>query len=425
MYFNDIAVTIYLSFHSEGGFHENTTSHNQGERGRSDLSLSLSLSLTGCGDTNAPNTPTVEQGGDIEGNNDLSNYTNADWLFQNFLGEYGLPEELKELLMPELKKMANGFALQFAQGEDVQKTIAKLNSDITMLRISGKLDVMVKSMAEGYNSKPYYHKKIPKKANTKINEKLDINITEDMKKNIQIGDEIEKEYKEEQKTLVEKYNLPYALPMERTKILIYTPNMSSRAGASKPKKKKKWRVRKKFRNVNNWNWKMADMFGTDGGKGFGHAGLVWAQSGRKSWCIDLMPSVGVKAHYNITNYINEHTSSWKVFRGYHFKPRTYFNAQDPETTHVDWEMYIWKKYNIPQAIMQWAHAQIGKRGYYIDFDKDTDGATYCSAFVWQAYYNTSSVDLDSDGKIFVTPSDLFATPGVVNFATESRKYRSY
>jgi hypothetical protein len=335
-----------------------------------------------------------------------------------------LPEELKELLMPELKKMANGFALQFAQGKDVSKTISRLNSDINLLRISGKLNTMVKSMVESYDTKPYYRKKMHKKANAK-NDKLDTNITEEMKKSIQIGDEIEEEYREEQKALVEKYNLPYLLPNERTKILVYTPNMSSRSGSSKPKKKKKWRVRKKFRDVNHWNWRLADMFWTDGAAGLGHMGLVYAWRNNARTCIDIMPGKGVKWHYSITYYINQHTKNWKVFRGYHFYPRTYFNAQDSETTNVDWEMYVWKKEHVPSKIMQWADDQVGKMEYDIDFDKNNRSETYCSGFVWQAYWNVAGVDLDYGGGPYVKPSDIIATPGVVNFATESRKYRSY
>ena len=56
--------------------------------------------LTGCGgsseETSQTKTPVVEYigaNGDSSAVN-IDNYRNADWLFQNYLGEYGLPEEL-------------------------------------------------------------------------------------------------------------------------------------------------------------------------------------------------------------------------------------------------------------------------------------------------------------------------------------------
>ncbi|MCB4759608.1 MAG: hypothetical protein LGB58_02685, partial [Sulfurovum sp.] len=57
------------------------------------LVMMIALGFSGCGDSNTQNenNPSVEYGGDTEGDNDISKYTNADWLYQNYFGEYGFP----------------------------------------------------------------------------------------------------------------------------------------------------------------------------------------------------------------------------------------------------------------------------------------------------------------------------------------------
>jgi hypothetical protein len=49
--------------------------------------------------------------------------TNADWLYQNYLGEYGLPAEVKPLLMRDMRRLANGFAVQLATGRDAKEKL--------------------------------------------------------------------------------------------------------------------------------------------------------------------------------------------------------------------------------------------------------------------------------------------------------------
>ncbi len=153
------------------------------------------------------NNPVVEYGGDTEGNNDISRYTNADWLYQNYFGEYGLPTELKSMMMPELKMMANGFALQYARGEDIQKSISQLNTAMMALYYSGKLNLMVQSMQEEYQNGLYN----PSDTNqTSTNdENITREITAEAQANIKESIKREEQYKKEQEELVKNYNLPY------------------------------------------------------------------------------------------------------------------------------------------------------------------------------------------------------------------------
>lgn len=58
----------------------------------------------------------------------VKNYTNADWIFDNYLGDYGVPQELKPQFMPALKMLANGFDLQMKTGRDVKKNIEQVHA---------------------------------------------------------------------------------------------------------------------------------------------------------------------------------------------------------------------------------------------------------------------------------------------------------
>ena len=359
------------------------------------LAVVTALGLGGCGNTaQKNNTPTVERGGDTEGNNDLSRYTNADWLFQNYLGEYGLPEELKSMMMPDLKKLANGFALQYAQGKDVQKNIAQINMAMKALRYSGELESFTQSMVKEYDDGLY---DAPDANATDDGADADANTTLDIspetQKAIDEANKLEEEYRKEQKDLVTKYHLPYPLEGHRTKVIIYSSEMKAKWGVHR-------RRGARFRYTDSWKWYDADFFWTDGAKSLGHMGLIDANDHGIDTAIDDMPKVGVQKHYGLDRYFNDrHNTSWTILEGHRY---------------TRWSKSNWRR----RYALKWAYKQVGRMKYSLASTKSNQKVSYCSSFVWKAY-KRYGVDLDKDGGWYVWPRDITGQRYVHKFASQN------
>jgi hypothetical protein len=59
-------------------------------------------------------------------------------LYQNYFGDYGLPEEVKPNFMPALKMLANGFVLQLKTGKDVKENIEQVHTLFLQYAASGE-----------------------------------------------------------------------------------------------------------------------------------------------------------------------------------------------------------------------------------------------------------------------------------------------
>ncbi|MCB4747938.1 MAG: hypothetical protein LGB54_05000 [Sulfurovum sp.] len=367
------------------------------------LVMMIALGFSGCGDSNTQNenNPSVEYGGDTEGDNDISKYTNADWLYQNYFGEYGFPNELKQMMLPELQMIANGFAMQYAKGEDVQKSILHLNTAMTTSYYSGKLNSMAQSMQEGYQEGLYNVHDVNQ---TVLNHKKTTRkITTETQKNINESIKRKKQYKKEQEELVKKYNLPYSIPNKVTKTIIYSPAMKDSGGKSGlVDKVNKYSHDTKFSGLDKWDWSNADFFWTNGTGGIGHMGLIDA-SDRNGFCvvIDSMPGVGVQSHYGLTDYANKSgNSDWTTIEGYEY---TAWSPSDSKRNDV----------------LQFAYSRVGKTSYSLLVSKNNRNKSYCSSFIWQAFYD-SGVNLDSDGGFFVWPRDITNHSSVMMFNSQNR-----
>ncbi len=87
------------------------------------LGLVLVLSVFGCfeGTTGVDDEEvnSTDVGTEVDfKDEDLKNYTNADWLYETYFGEYEVSKGVNDYLMHEMKMMANGVALAYAKGED-------------------------------------------------------------------------------------------------------------------------------------------------------------------------------------------------------------------------------------------------------------------------------------------------------------------
>lgn len=427
--------------------------------------------LTGCGgsseETSQTKTPVVEYigaNGDSSAVN-IDNYRNADWLFQNYLGEYGLPEELKPLVYKELRMLANGFALQHARGQDVAANIAQINTSIQMFNATGQMETFVQSMIVDYNKGLIPDPPSP----SEISQPED---PDDPKGYLKTEDEEkrrmykqwlqeDKEDYDKQMAVVEKYNLPYPLHGKLPKYLIYSQSMKgggSRGGGGGSKKAPrndgsgdKNDSKKKKHNIANWKYYNGDILYAYNGF-TDHMGIVdvnvYVRKDEAPHVIDAnLP--GVRRHTDL----NRWADGYKKVHGYYVRVPRRDNLRDNACYHNDLCKNGWfedtrhshrcdnklarldhswayrdcdhyndsgitkshhrdfengrraneKRYN--KAVIHYVDALIGVLDYSV-FQRDSSEKTYCSQLIWRAYYHVYGISLDRDGGFWVFPKDI-------------------
>ncbi|MDX1251484.1 MAG: hypothetical protein IDH49_04385 [Gammaproteobacteria bacterium] len=270
--------------------------------------LGVSLMVLACRDTTtqAPvngKPPTVEYSQKTSA--DVAKYTNADWLYQNYFGEFNLPPSFKEQISVELKMVANGFALTAAQGGDVAQKIAF--ADTTVRQLFGTRDMMERmagiASAAPENAQPPLPQ-VPAPATGTD----DTQAAEEFRRMRAARTEEPSPdfaaYKEAQKQLVEQYKLPYDLPGSTTKVLHIEDlvTMKGDGGKRRPPKKPGNNSPRTHGAVDRWNWGDADMIMARGGGDsslfdtniyghWGHAGIYNRSIHR---IIDAFPNIGVR-----------------------------------------------------------------------------------------------------------------------------------
>ena len=346
----------------------------------------VTIFLYGCGgsgDSQTNNSPSVQYGSDSSGNNDLIRYTDADWLYQYYFGEYGLPNELQAMMMPELKILANGFALQHSLGEDVNKSISKFHSTMQMLYYSGEMHA---SMAQVKVDNEMGIYDVPEED---LAQDIDLTISDEAQRNIDKAEILEKEYIRQQEQLALVHNLPYALPDKRTKYIIYNGRLKYRNTRKKSNTSHK--------GLDRWNWWDADFIWVNGGGGFGHMGIVNVINSEVRDVIDADPDVGIQRHRGITAWANEGGWSRLVALRY-----------------TKWGPRDWGR----QKAVNYAINSIGIPYNWLFINKHHPNKAYCSQLIWQAF-KSQGVNLDRNGGLVVWPSDIRYHPSVRRFQSSS------
>ncbi|MDQ6988926.1 MAG: hypothetical protein Q9M19_03515 [Mariprofundaceae bacterium] len=85
--------------------------------------------LASCGGGNSvtPNPQVTTIGGTDQSQFTLANFSDADWLYNNYFGEYNLPAGFKASIIDDLKRAANSMVMYDAQGGDSQQMIVKMD----------------------------------------------------------------------------------------------------------------------------------------------------------------------------------------------------------------------------------------------------------------------------------------------------------
>jgi len=349
----------------------------------------LSITIVSCGGGSNLNQPQLEYGvTDLEGENDLVKYTNAEWLYQNYLGEYGLPDELKGMVMPQMMLLANGFALQHSQGKDVEAAISRFDSGMKAMYYSGKLGVMVNQTVDAYDSG------VADLETSSEEDGVDENVTEriidaDAQINIIASDVINESFIKEQEQLVIDHNLPYSIPELDIKSLVISESM--KGGASKVNIKNGIAVgQKTHQGIDAWaNWWEADFLWVDGAGGLGHMGLVTNTSSSIKHVIDANTGPGVSRHRGgIDAWANN--GKYTVVEGWYYTP---------------WGSGFWRRDNVVRRASYLT--SIPTTYNYNFFNKKAINSSYCSQLIWQVYYEEGvGIDLDADKGLIVYPNDI-------------------
>ncbi|MCF6204657.1 MAG: hypothetical protein L3J59_13480 [Methylococcaceae bacterium] len=348
----------------------------------------LSITIVSCGGGSNLNQPQLEYGvTDLEGENDLVKYTNAEWLYQNYLGEYGLPDELKGMVMPQMMMLANGFALQHSQGKDVEAAISRFDSGMKAMYYSGQLGVMVNQTVEAYQTEVSDQEVASEDV---VEESIAIERVLDAEalNNIIESDAVYKNFTEEQKQLVIDHDLPYSLPELDIKSIVISESM--KGGDSKGFAKDGNNTGPKtHQGIDAWNnWWEADFLWVDGAGGIGHMGLVTNTSSSIKHIIDANLGPGVSRHRGIDAWANN--GGYNVVEGWYYTP---------------WTPTFWRRANVVQRAN---HLTTVPTTYNVNFfNKRAVNSSYCSQLIWQSFYEEGvGIDLDHNKGLIVYPNDI-------------------
>lgn len=359
------------------------------------------------GGGNNSNSPSVSYTDREKASNDIKNFTNANWLYEQYFGEYGLAEEFKPNVIDELKRVANGFALSYAQGKDTTSEIGEFQTLILSLQMSGVFNSMVTSLEQDFTNL---------KTDNNLSDYIDIDMFAPNTIHDGVSTELDEYFLDENKSLdsialyeteqidtIKKYNLPYPLDGKYPKYISLGRDMK---GGGSPKEKVH------SSNIRDWHFEPSMFIYKPGG--VGHIAMVTRYRNCHEY-LDYLPIqlveattdkgvVAVKSDAALIKWQNKYDELYS----YSYQDG---NSFDGAITSIPRE--------IRQSIATCAKEQIGKKYNWNFFDKNDPNSTYCSQLVWQCYkkrwlynygsnnwFKVFSVDLDEDKGPIVFPSDL-------------------
>jgi hypothetical protein len=388
----------------------------------------------------------------------VENFTNANWLYQNYFGEYGLPQEFQSMIDIELKRLANGMALSQAYGDDMQEQMSKFDRTMKLFMQTTGIKEQIMSLKQDLENESINLENFP----PAVDDNLTIQETQLIANDKDISQEIinqsaedDKEFAvliEKEKQLVKDHNLPYKLDGEYIKIMnpedvIHEMDKWSdaRDGAIEIVESVVntvygvityvWEFtssciagRSKHEDIGNWNWWDGDIIYArtydltngiaDSNRGIlhmfsgGHIGLVLRSEGNTVADLDN-PNIENKVKYKIFESHpgvddGTHTeTAWGTWREWtNSKERDYDKIQA-------YYNKAWGKHNSKRArVRDFALDKIGKK-YSIFTGRYSTSKYYCSKLVWQAY-KSQGKRLNEGGSV-IRPDAIIRTSGLGRF----------
>ena len=384
------------------------------------IAVFIIFALNGCG------------GGSVDGQQDstlarikyteniadgtIANYTDANWLFTNYLGDYGIPQEVKPQFMPALKLLANGFDLQAKSGQDVKQNINTVHSMFLQYLASGEA---TKFFAEMQNNLHTSQTSIPLEATSSNPNFTEPVISEEDQQLIDSAKARDVEERAAIQKIADDYGLPYRIEEIPEQWFIYTPTM--KGGGKGGGSRGNGPVTRTHSNVRTWGWRRGDMVwvnGTGSVPGVpGHNAIIWGD-GTDVLLADANTDVGVSIARDLQAWFERYTEvraltpklKWDEgeYRCYSNYGGAYGCAKDSWQRMNAW----WYANNHQGAPYNW------------NFTNPRDTTKfYCSSLLWNAYNSVgfnviSPWILGSYG--LVTPNQIRDSQVVTTFKVSTK-----
>lgn len=443
------------------------------------LSVSI-LTFSGCGSSSPSTTPNTLQTSDrvIQNENDsaytsdykVENFTNADWLYQNYFGEYGLPNEFQSMIDIELKRLANGMALSQAYGDDMEEQMSKFDRTMKLfMKTSGAKEQMM-NLKQELSREVSSAESFPPVVDENLSQERREVISDDKNVSAVILEQSDKEKEElarlieEERKLVEQYNLPYKLEGENMKILnpedvthemrkwteqVWDDVADVFEGARDVVVEVAYGIgsivtytyeylnsclagRSKHEDIGNWNWWNGDIiyaktlnpaagWGISNSSKFrgaahiftgGHVALVLGSKTLQDE--QRNPSLTQKEKYKILEShpsakdgLNKQVAwgSWQIW------------TNDKDRSYNKINAYYYKRWGQHdarrEALRTFAVDKLNRGEYTIFTSQTSTDKYYCSKLVWQAY-KSQGVSLPTGGWI-IRPDALMNTSSIGKF----------
>lgn len=341
----------------------------------------ISIAVTSCGgesDSNG-NQPKVTYSDRVAAGA-IENYMNADWLFQNYLGDYGVPEQVKPQFLPALKLLANGFALQLKTGQDVKTNIEQVHAMFLQYIASG----------EGTQFFAQLQARADDPAAREVTRKIESDdsfnpyfvepvISPEDQAAIAAAKLRDEAERVEIQRIIREYGLPYHIEETPEQWFIYSPAMKGGGkgggggGDSQPST---------HGDIRTWGWRRGDMVWTNGTGSIpgvpGHNAIVWGER-TEVYLIDANTDVGVSMATNIQKWFDRYSEVRAL------TPRLNWSL-DEYNCYVNYGAGHCRKDSWQRINAWWfADRQRGKP-YNWNFSNPRDTARfYCSSLLWNAY----------------------------------------
>ena len=164
----------------------------------------------------------VEYSDEVAGGT-VANYINADWLYQNYFGDYGLPSELKPNFMPALQMLANGFALQLETKQDVKGNIEQVHSMFLQYAATSQMAAFYSQLKN--DAVPDNSEYTEQGINFESTNFVEPVISEEDQLAIKSAKQRDLNEELDLKATARKYKLPYEISNHKEQWFIYSPSM--------------------------------------------------------------------------------------------------------------------------------------------------------------------------------------------------------
>ncbi len=363
----------------------------------------------------------------VTGQGTLKDYMNADWLFQNYFGQYGIPESEKQTLKQPLQLLANGFMVQYKRGDDVKKNIEQVHQMFMAFMMSEQGREMMLDLKQGTARKNFaqaqaQEKQFKMQLQKALKNGETVELPPEPEPGRKISDEpmsdeqraqLEADAKEDHEmeldlqAMYKAYELPYTIEGSAAQYVIVDPKQMGKGGGGKGGTPSSGGGGGssdcgRFKTcVSDFDWTTGDMIWSNGSwyNVFGHVGVVLRQdniNGRRIEITDASPDRGVYI-WSGRNAVKDWANRYSEVRAYRFSGWEYslgdlqstvacYHANGPFSSACN--NYSYNGINAKRRVNAYyfAAAQKGRPyNYQFGYPYDTS-KYYCSSLVWRAYW---------------------------------------